>query len=146
MFWAALVVGWGVIPVGVRGLLVNADPPMATDPPGWALLLLQSNVAHDFVLVPFVLVVSSFVARVVPAPIRAPIQAGLICSGVVVLFAFPFVQRYGANGGNPSILPQDYGRGLLTVLTAVWIVTAALVVWSWRRSKPGAMSPDDVGL
>jgi len=35
---------------------------------------------------------------------------------------------------------------LLTVLTAVWIVTAALVVWSWRRSKPGAMSPDDVGL
>ena len=94
-------------------------------------------------LVPFVLVVGSFVARVVPAPIRAPIQAGLICSGVVVLFAFPFVQRYGAN---PSILPQDYGRGLLTVLTAVWIVTAALVVWSWRRSKPGAMSPDDVGL
>ncbi len=55
--------------------------------------------------------------------------------------------RTAANGGNPSILPQDYGRGLLTVLTAVWIVTAAaLLVWSWRRSKPGAMSPDDVGL
>ena len=44
---------------------------MATDPPGWALLLLQSNVAHDFVLV-----VSSFVARVVPAPIRAPSRLG----------------------------------------------------------------------
>lgn len=81
-----------------------------------------------------------------PARIRAPIQAGLICRGVLVLFAFPFVQRYGASGGNPSILPQDYGRGLLTVLTAVWIVTAALVVWSWQRSRPGATSPDDVDL
>ncbi len=126
----------GVIAVGVRGLLVNADPPMATDPPGWALLLLQSNLAHDFVLVPFVLVVGSFVARVVPARIRAPIQAGLICSGVVVLFAFPFVQRYGANGGNPSILPQDYAQGLVIVLVTIWVVAAvASIVELWRARQ-----------
>jgi len=135
LFWVGLFVGWVVIAVGVRGLLVNEDSPMPTDPPGWALLLLKSNLVHDFVLVPAVLLVGAAVARVVPTEVRAPIQAGLIATGVIVLFAFPFVRGYGVKRDNPTVLPQNYGRGLLIVLGVVWAVTAALAVWQWQRSR-----------
>jgi hypothetical protein len=135
VFWLGLFVGWVVMAVGIRGLLVNEDSPMGTDPPGWALLMVKSNLVHDFVLVPAVLLVGVVVARVVPARVRAPIQAGLIATGVIVLFAFPFVRGYGVKPDNPTVLPQNYGRGLLIVLGVVWAVTAALAVWQWQRSR-----------
>ncbi len=140
LFWVGLFVGWVVIAVGVRGLLVNEDSPMPTDPPGWALLLLKSNLVHDFVLVPGVLLVGAVVARVVPAGVRAPIQAGLIATGVIVLFAFPFVRGYGAKPSNPTILSQNYARGLLIVLGVVWAITAALAFWRWQRSRSPSTS------
>lgn len=135
VFWLGLFVGWVVMAVGIRGLLVNEDSPMGTDPPGWALLLVKSNLVHDFVLVPAVLLVGVVVARVVPARVRAPVQAGLIATGVIVLFAFPFVRGYGVKPDNSTVLPQNYGRGLLIVLGVVWAVTAALAVWQWQRSR-----------
>ncbi len=143
LFWVALILGWIVVAIGVRGLLVNADARMPTDPPGWALFLVKPNLAHDFLLVPMVLSIGVVVARVVPARIRAPIQAGLICSGIVALFAYPFVRRYGASTSNPTILPQDHTRGLLIVSAGVWSVTLALVVWKWRSGgKPSSPSVD----
>lgn len=133
VYWIGLVVGWLVIAVGIRGLLVNAGARMATDPPGWAALVLKSNLAHDFVLLPVVFLGGLLVARTVPGPVRAPVQAGLVCTGFAVLYAFPFVRGYGRKPDNPSILPQDYGRGLLIVLAFIWSVTAALCVWQWRH-------------
>lgn len=135
LFWVGLLVGWVVMAVAVRGLLVNTDARMGTDPPGWALLLVKSNLIHDLVLVPAVLLVGVVVARVVPARVRAAVQAGLIATGVIVLFAFPFVRGYGVKPDNPTVLPQDYGRGLLVVLAAVWAVTAALAARQWQRSR-----------
>ncbi|MGH9165786.1 MAG: hypothetical protein ACRDZW_09780 [Acidimicrobiales bacterium] len=135
LYWIGLVLGWLVIGVGLRGLVVNADSQMATDPPGWAALVLKSNLAHDLILLPVVFLVGYMVARVVPDRVRAPIQAGLISTGFVVLYAFPFVRGYGRKADNPSILPQDYGRGLLLVLGFILVVTAAWCVWSWRRNE-----------
>lgn len=120
-YWVGLVVGWLVIAVGLRGLVTNADSPMATNPPGWALLLVQSNLAHDFVLLPIVFLVGRIVARCTPRAIRTPVQVGLICSGAVLLFAYPFVRGFGVKASNPTILPQDEARGLLVVLTVVWV-------------------------
>ncbi|MDQ3106589.1 MAG: hypothetical protein M3Q68_02145 [Actinomycetota bacterium] len=127
-YWVGLVVGWFVIAVGLRGLLINADSPMATNPPGWALLLVQSNLAHDFVLLPIVFLVGRIVARVTPRAIRAPVQVGLICSGAVLLFAYPFVRGFGVKPSNPTILPQDEAQGLLVVLAAVWVGIAVATV------------------
>ena len=135
LFWAGLVVGWVVIAIGIRGLLVNEDARMGTNPPGWLVLMVQSNLAHDAVLVPAVLLVGVGVARFVPPAVRAPVQGGLIATGVIVLFTFPFVRGYGIKPDNPTVLPQDYGRGLLLVLGAVWLVTAAITLGRLRLRR-----------
>lgn len=137
-FWVGLVIGWVVIGFGLVGLFANAHAAMGTNPSGWATLLLKANLVHDFVLLPIIFGIGFVVARVVPARVRAPVQAGLICSGTVTLFAYPFVRGYGRNESNPTILPQDYGRGLLIVLAVVWIVVAGLV--ALRLWKPRADS------
>lgn len=98
-FWENLALGWVVIAVGIRGLLQNEDSPMATDPPGWAFLLVKANLAH-LVLVPTVLLIGVAVAHLVPARIRGPIQFGLVLTGVMVLYAYPFVRRYGRSNGD----------------------------------------------
>jgi len=135
VFWAGLLVGWAVIAIGIRGLLVNEDARMGTNPPGWLVLMVQSNLAHDIVLVPAVLLVGVGVARFVPPAVRAPVQGGLIATGVIVLFTFPFVRGYGIKPDNPTVLPQDYGRGLLLVLGAVWLVTAAITLGRLRLRR-----------
>ncbi len=130
VFWAALALGWLVMAIGVRGLLANADSRMATRPVGWLVVFIASNLVHDFVLVPVVLIVAGVAARLpLSRAVRRPLQFALVCSGVVVLFAFPFVRGYGQNRGNRSVLPQDYTRGTLIVLAFIWAVAT---VWAIR--------------
>jgi hypothetical protein len=90
-------------------------------------------VAHDLVVAPLVIVAGWAVARAVPASARAPVQAALVASALVALFAFPFVRGYGRVSTNPSILPRDYGSGALAVLAAVW--AAAAVALAMRRLR-----------
>ena len=48
---------------------------------------------------------------------------------------WPFVRRYGEVPTNPSALPNDYTRGLLIVLAAVWLVAVALLVHAGRSIR-----------
>lgn len=70
-----------------------------------------------------------------PARVRAPVEVGLIVSGVVVLFAWPFLRGYGLRPDNPSALPNDYAAGLAGVLGGVWLVCSALTLWAWLRPR-----------
>jgi len=126
-FWVGLVIGWVVIGFGLVGLFANAHAAMGTNPSEWAQLLLKANLVHDFVLLPVVFGVGFVVARVVPARVRAPVQSGLICSGAVTLFAYPFVRGYGRQTVNPSILPRNYATGLAIVLAAIWAIAAVAI-------------------
>lgn len=130
-FWPALVVGGMVMAVGVRGLIVNRAAVMATNPPGWLRVWVGANVVHDLLVVPAVLLVGLAVRRVVPTPVRAVVQGGLLCSAIVVLYAL----RLGSTGGNETILPRDYGRGLLIVVAMIWAVTAAAALLALVRRR-----------
>lgn len=136
VFWPALVLGLATMAVGVRGLLVNADSRMATDPTGWLVLFVAGNLVHDFVLVPVVLVVGALVSRLpLASAIRRPLQFALFCSGVIVLFAYPFARGYGRNRTNDSVLPLDYAQGTAIVLAFVWGVAVLWSLWLVQRRK-----------
>lgn len=136
LFWAAAAAGWAVMAAGAWGLVADAG---RTRPADAVRFLLGLAAAHDLLVAPTVVLAGWAVARAVPAPARAPVQAALVVSAVVGAFAFPFVRGYGRITTNPSILPRDYGRGTLVLLAAVWAAAAAGTVVRWRRGRvPGA--------
>lgn len=140
-FWVAVAVGWAIVAFAVRGLL--GEPAWAGNPGGFARVFLGGAILHDLVFVPAVGLVGVVVARLVPGRVRAPVQAGLIASGVVVAFAWPYVRGYGSTGANPSVLPLDYGTNLAIVLGLIW--TAVAVALALRLLAPGSLGPHSPG-
>ena len=137
-FVVGALVGWALIAWAVRGILVHH---VDTRPPELARFLLGGLVLHDVVLVPSVLAAAWCVQRLAPRRARAGVQAALVVSGCLVLFAFPLVRGYGRALGNPTSLPHDYAANLLAVLAVVWLVAVlALALGSrtrLRRRAPG---------
>lgn len=133
LFWAAVGVGWAVMAAGAWGLVSEAD---RTRPVDAVRFVLGLAVAHDLVVAPLVVAAGWAVARAVPASVRGPVQAALVASAMVAVFAYPFVRGYGRVTTNPSILPRDYASGALAVLAAVWAVAA--IALATRRRRRGA--------
>jgi hypothetical protein len=103
-------------------------------------------IAHDGALLPVFLLVGALVHRLVPARQRAVVQAGLIASAAVTVVALPLTLGRGRLADNPSALPRDYLRGLLTVLALVWLAVAVtLVVRSIRARRASRMTRTSVG-
>jgi hypothetical protein len=127
-FWPALVLGWGTIAVGLLGVFQKTHHFAGTVP--WkdiAKWTIGLAIVHDLVVAPTVCIIGLATSRVLPRRVAGPIQGGLIVSALVTITAWP-VYRVGVPlKDNPSILPSDYGRGLLLILAAVWFVTLALV-------------------
>jgi hypothetical protein len=124
------IVGLAFAAVGVTSLLQASHDshPVAT-----ATWVAGLAVAHDLLLVPVVLVVGACVARWSRTPIRGWLGAGLLISGTVSLVAWPLVWGYGRSAGNPSILPRNYGAGLVIVLLLVWAAILVLGLLACRR-------------
>jgi hypothetical protein len=81
--------------------------------------------------------VGVLVARVAPAWARGPVHAALYASAVLTFVALPFLIGAGRRQDDPSALPLHYGRGLLVLLAAVWVVAAITAAYRWsRRSEP----------
>lgn len=129
-FWVTLVVGWGVMAYALRGVFVDDH---FTHPDDLAKWLVGSALVHDLVVAPAVLVVGWVVHRWVPAQVRGPVQLGLFASGVMALFAYPFVRGYGDVPSNPSALPRDYTEGLLLVLATIWAAVAVAIAAAGAR-------------
>ena len=132
LFWPAVLVGWAFIANGVRGVLENHRVVHLS---GFLRVFVGALLVHDVLLAPFVIALGTIVSRVVRPAIRAAVQAGLIISGVVVLFAFPFVRGYGRVPDNPTILPRNYAQGLAMVLAVVWLGVVAVAAVAWRSSR-----------
>lgn len=116
--WLLYAGGVAMLFVGLRGVVENTNDWI--NPPYWVGLFLAGAVVHDLVLAPVVFIASVVMARVLPAAVRPVAAAALIVSAVLVLLAWPGYRGYGKDEGNPTVLPLDYGRGLVLSLVVLW--------------------------
>jgi hypothetical protein len=124
-------VGWSVMAFGVWSLWHDAA---RTHPGEWVRWFAGAALVHDFVVAPIVFVIGVGLGKKLTQRVRRPVQFALVASGVFALISFPFVRGYGRTAANPSILPNNYARGLLIVLAAVWASSAIALVRVWRHS------------
>src|SRR5262249_58079258 len=85
---------------------------------------------------------------------RAPVQAALLTTGVLLIVVFPALRGFGRDHvpDNPSVDPLDYATSTLTALAVVWagaaVWLAARLLTSDRerrrpptRATPGGLPP-----
>ncbi|HVL04776.1 MAG TPA: hypothetical protein VM388_02230 [Acidimicrobiales bacterium] len=130
-FWITAAAGWALIGWGVYGIVSNS---LDTRPADLARFVVGGALLHDLLVAPLAIVAGVLVARAVPTPARAPVQAALAVSAIVALFAWPLVRAYGLAAGNPTSLPHNYGRNLLVVLGVVWAVAGGAVILRLKRA------------
>ncbi len=121
----------GLAALGV-GLSVLLTDPYVRDPLDVAWWLAGAVLLHDGVLVPVVLAAGA--ALRMRGRVRGALRGGLVTAGCVTAVALPALLRPGPVA-NPSVLPLDYGRGLLITLAAVAAATALVAARSWVRSR-----------
>lgn len=133
IFWTGVLVGWTVILAGVVGALVDSR---LTHPRSMAIWIVGCLVAHDFVLAPMVFGVGKALRRVASASGRKLLQACFVLYGALVLVSIPVLGRFGQRPDNDTLLPRDYGVGLIVALIVVWLTTTTVffILW-WRRRR-----------
>jgi hypothetical protein len=129
IFVPCLLVGWIAIAFGIQQLLTSR-----VDGFQWSIWFVGAILVHDMILAPAVFAVGWALRRGVPGRLLAPIQGGLIASGMLLLFALPGLSGRGDRHGDSSRLPNDYPHSVALVLIAVWAVTAVFLVRCWRRA------------
>jgi hypothetical protein len=124
-FWIAMPIGAALMAFGAVGLIGDMGVGAGVKVGGW---LVGADVAHDFVLAPLACLFGAAVARALPRWCRAPVQAALLTSGVLLIVVFPALRGFGRDQvpDNPSVQPLDYTTGTLTALAVVW---SAAAVW-----------------
>lgn len=128
MFWAAAVVGWIPIAFGVWTLVQRSG---ATRPAEFAAWFFGLALAHDLVFAPLVAGLAVLLGPRVPPRLRGPIVVGAVVSGALVLVALPPILG-DRPADNASLLPRDYGAGLLMAFAVTW---AAVAVGTWVRAR-----------
>lgn len=129
VFLACLLVGWVAIAFGIQQLMTSR-----VDNLQWSIWFVGAILAHDMIVAPAVFAAGAVLRRFVSGRVLAPIQGGLIASGMLLLFAIPGLSGRGDRHGDASRLPNDYRQSVALVLIAVWAVTAVFLVRGWRRT------------
>lgn len=131
-FWVSAAVGWLIIAVGVRGVFEKA---IDTRPAQLARFVVGGALVHDLLVAPLAILAGVALARVVRGRARPVVQAALVVTAVVALFAYPLVRGYGLAANNPTSLPHNYAANLAVVVGVVWTVAAIAIVIR-RRQRP----------
>jgi len=132
-FWVGLVLGWTAIAYALWGMYSQkAD----ANPPGLLKWVFGLAVLHDAVVAPVVTITGLLLAWILPRWARGPVIAAIGVSVLVAIFSIPLVRTFGKRELNSSTLPLDYGRNLVMVLVAIWLVAAlTIVVRALRRTS-----------
>jgi hypothetical protein len=139
-FWIAVAIGAAGMAYGAIGLMSDIGLGASTDVAVW---LIGADVAHDFVLAPLACLVGTAVARALPRWCRAPVQAALLTTGVLLIVVSPALRGFGRDHvpDNPSVQPLDYTTATLTALAVVWAVAAVWMTVRLVTSGPGRRRP-----
>lgn len=138
LFWMCVVVGWALIVVGIRGVIVDAR---FTRPPQWSGWFVGAAVFHDLIVAPLVFVVAAILLRRLRRPYRAPVQAAAVMTALVTVATLPVVLRLGEPTGNPTVLPTDATPALLVVLGAIWATTVLALLRARSRMRRAEGGP-----
>jgi len=104
-------------------------------PQMWVQWWVSAAVVHDGVVAPLAIAVGWVVVRFAPRSAKAPVQAGLILTAVVVAVSWPALRGYGRIASNPTYLPRHYGTGLLATLAVIWTACAAWAAVRWLAQE-----------
>lgn len=139
IFRVGAVVGLGIVAIALYGLIRSSSD---TNPTGFAKLFLGLNLVSDAVFLPLAVALGTLLARLAPARLRPVVQAGLLATGMVSLFALPFVLGFGRIEESPSVLPRNYAQGLLGVLGVIWAVAAVVALAVVVRTRASSVQGD----
>lgn len=134
-----LLVLLGVAAVA-RGAWLLA-PQLTVDRPttvSFTIWLAGGPVLHDFLLAPVVAAAGIAVATAVPPRWRAPIAAGLVVSGALLLVALPIAVRPAHDDHNPGLSDRNYPVGIAIALSAIWLT---VLITTWTRRAPNPHGP-----
>ena len=116
--WLLYLLGAGLLASGLTGIVRDAHG--WTHPVLWAVLLGALAVAHDLVLVPLVFALGLPLSHLMPIGVRRYLATGLGLSLVLLTIAWPGLHSPGRPPDNPTVLPLDYGHGLVLALGVLW--------------------------
>ena len=136
-FWVGVTFGGAVMAAAVRGAF--AGLPLSSFG-SWGKWVLGLDLVNDFLILPIVAVAGIGLTRLPLGWARAPVQAGLFASAVVLLVAWPGLAGLSASS-NPTIQPLNYRTATLTVLAVVWAAAGGWAVsraWADRSPEPDA--------
>jgi hypothetical protein len=120
-----------VMAYAVSGALTDKDVKF-----GALLFLVGVLVFHDALFLPLTIGAGALLGLLVPAGLRTPVRVAGVISLALTVVALPLVLGRGRVADNPSILPLNYGRGLLVIFAAIWVAAAVAVVVRRRRVRP----------
>lgn len=113
-----------------------AERSIDVRPAVWLRWLVTGALVHDLVVAPAAVGVGWLVVRYAPRVLKAPLQAALLLSAVMVAVSWPVLRGYGDVPSNPTYLPRNYSAGLMLTLAVVWGTCAAWTVARLVRSRP----------
>jgi hypothetical protein len=131
-FWLGAAAGLAFIAAGLRGLLHDRAATQPSDLMKW---LLGAGIVHDAVIAPIVVLAAWITGRAIPARARTPIRLGLAATALLIVLTWPLVQGWGRRTANPSALPLDYGRNLISTLAVLWAVVIVFAVVRLRSAR-----------
>jgi hypothetical protein len=135
LFWASTAVGWCIIGAAVVGAWSDRRDARPGQLARWVL---GGAIAHDLLWLPLVALVGTVLTRLARGRLPWPVTWALATSAVMLAVAWPFVRGYGRQAGNPSLLPRNYGAGVLVYLAAIWLVALGLVAARTTRRRAAA--------
>ncbi len=130
LFWSGVVIGWTLIVIGIRGVIVDGS---FTRPPQWSAWFIGAAVFHDLIVAPIVFALAATFLRRLRPPYRAPVQAAVGVTALIVAGSLPVVLRLGEPTGNPTVLPENALPAFVAVIGAIWGATMIVMIAAWRR-------------